>query len=76
VAAIGAFQMFDQAYIGGGADGTPNNALTTIVLYLYRKAIADFDFGYAAAVGVVLFVIIMAVTLIQRRLFGQTPGWY
>jgi multiple sugar transport system permease protein len=75
VAAIGAFQMFDQAYIGGGVDGTPNNALTTIVLYLYRKAIADFDFGYAAAVGVVLFVVIMVVTLVQRRLFGQTPSW-
>ena len=75
VAAIGAFQMFDQAYIGGGVDGTPNNSLTTIVLYLYRKAIADFDFGYAAAVGVVLFVLIMAVTLVQRRLFGQTPSW-
>ena len=76
VAAIGAFQMFDQAYIGGGPDGTPNNALTTIVLYLYRKAIADFEFGYAAAVGLVLFIIIMSVTLIQRRLFGQTPTWY
>jgi multiple sugar transport system permease protein len=75
VAAIGAFQVFDQAYIGGGVDGSPNNALTTIVLYLFRKAIADFEFGYAAAVGVVLFVIIMAVTLIQRRLFGQTPAW-
>jgi multiple sugar transport system permease protein len=75
VAAIGAFQVFDQAYIGGGVDGTPNNALTTIVLYLFRKAIADFEFGYAAAVGVVLFIIIMAVTLIQRRLFGQTPAW-
>jgi len=75
VAMIGAFQMFDQAYIGGGVDGTPNNALTTIVLYLYRKAIADFDFGFAAAVGVVLFLIIMSVTLIQRRLFGQTPSW-
>ena len=56
VAVIGAFQMFDQAYIGGGPDGAPNNALTTIVLYLYRKAIADFEFGYAAAVGLVLFV--------------------
>ena len=75
VAAIGAFQVFDQAYIGGGVDGSPNNALTTIVLYLFRKAIADFEFGYAAAVGVVLFVIIMAVTLVQRRLFGQTPAW-
>jgi multiple sugar transport system permease protein len=75
VAAIGAFQVFDQAYIGGGVDGSPNNALTTIVLYLFRKAIADFEFGYAAAVGVVLFVIIMVVTLVQRRLFGQTPAW-
>jgi multiple sugar transport system permease protein len=75
VAIIGAFQMFDQAYIGGGVDGSPNNSLTTIVLYLYRKAIADFDFGYAAAVGVVLFVLIMAITLVQRRFFGQTPSW-
>ena len=75
VAIIGAFQMFDQAYIGGGVDGSPNNSLTTIVLYLYRKAIADFDFGYAAAVGVVLFVLIMSITLIQRRFFGQTPSW-
>jgi multiple sugar transport system permease protein len=76
VAAIGAFQMFDQAYIGGGVDGTPNNSLTTIVLYLFRTAIADFEFGFAAAVGVVLFILIMTVTLVQRRLFGQTPGWY
>ncbi len=76
VAVIGAFQMFDQAYIGGGPDGTPNNSLTTIVLYLFRTAIADYEFGYAAAVGVVLFIVIMTVTLIQRRLFGQTPGWY
>jgi multiple sugar transport system permease protein len=75
VAAIGAFQMFDQAYIGGGPGGEPNNSLTTIVLYLYRKAISDFDFGYAAAVGVVLFVLIMIVTLVQRRLFGQAPSW-
>ena len=75
VAIIGAFQMFDQAYIGGGVDGSPNNSLTTIVLYLYRKAIADFDFGYAAAVGVVLFVLIMTITLIQRRFFGDTPSW-
>jgi multiple sugar transport system permease protein len=76
VAVIGALQMFDQAYIGGGPDGTPNNSLTTIVLFLYRAAIADVEFGYAAAVGVVLFVIIFAATLLQRRLFGATPNWY
>jgi ABC-type sugar transport system permease subunit len=76
VAVIGALQMFDQAYIGGGPDGTPNNSLTTIVLFIYRAAIADFDFGFAAAVGVVLFAIIFTATLIQRRIFGDTPNWY
>jgi multiple sugar transport system permease protein len=76
VAVIGGLQMFDQAYIGGGPDGNPNNALTTIVLFIYRAAIADFDFGFAAAVGVVLFAIIFTATLVQRRLFGQTPTWY
>ncbi len=75
VAVIGALQMFDQAYIGGGPDGTPNNSLTTIVLFIYRSAISDFDFGFAAAVGVVLFAIIFTATVIQRRLFGQTPSW-
>ena len=75
VAVIGALQLFDQAIIAGGPGGQPNNALTTIVLFLYRSAIAEFDFGFAAAVGIVLFVIIFSVTLVQRRLFGQAPSW-
>lgn len=75
VAVIGALQMFDQAYIGGGTDGDPNNALMTVVLYLYNAAFDQFDFGYAAAVGVVLFLVIFGATLVQRRLFGQAPSW-
>jgi multiple sugar transport system permease protein len=73
---IGGLKLFDQAIIAGGRGGEPNNSLTTIVLFIYRSAIADFDFGFAAAVGVVLFAIIFTATLIQRRLFGQTPTWY
>jgi multiple sugar transport system permease protein len=75
VAVIGALQLFDQARIIGGSSGDPNYALMTIVLYLYREAIANFNFGYAAAVGIVLFVIIFTATVIQRRLFGQAPSW-
>jgi multiple sugar transport system permease protein len=75
VAVIGALQLFDQAIFAGGPGGEPNNALTTIVLFLYRSAISDFNFGYAAAVGMVLLVVIMTATLIQRRLFGQAPSW-
>src|SRR5574340_378698 len=75
VAVIGALQIFDQAILAGGPNGDPNNALMFIVLYLYKTAFTDFDFGKAAAVGVVLFVIIFAATLIQRRLFGGEPAW-
>ena len=75
VAVIGALQLFDQARIIGGISGDPNYALMTIVLYLYREAIANFNFGYAAAVGIVLFIIIFTATVIQRRLFGQAPSW-
>jgi multiple sugar transport system permease protein len=70
-AVIGALQLFDQAYIAGGSDGNPDQALLTMVLYLYDVAFRQFEFGYAAAVGIVLFVIIFAATLIQRRFFGD-----
>ncbi|HZC32063.1 MAG TPA: sugar ABC transporter permease [Candidatus Bathyarchaeia archaeon] len=75
VAVIGALQLFDQAVIAGGSDGAPANALMTVVLFLYNEAFTKFDFDYAAAVGIILFVIIFTITLIQRRLFGSAPSW-
>ncbi len=74
VSVIGALQMFDQSFIAGGSDGAPANSLTTMVLFLYRATAATFEFGYAAAVGVVLLVFIMTLTLIQRRLFGEVQA--
>ena len=75
VAVIGALQLFDQAIFGGGVNGDPNNALMTMVLYLYNEAFKQFNFSMAAAVGVILFLLIFSATLIQRRLFGRDPGW-
>jgi len=74
ISVIGALQMFDQSFIAGGTDGSPANSLTTMVLFLYRATAATFEFGYAAAVGIVLLVFIMSLTLIQRRLFGEAPA--
>jgi len=74
ISVIGALQMFDQSFIAGGADGAPANSLTTMVLYLFRATGKTFEFGYAAAIGVVLLIFIMTLTLIQRRLFGQAPA--
>ncbi len=75
VSVIGALQLFDQGFIAGGSNGDPNFSLMSIVLYLYNAAFKQFNLGYAAAVGIVLFVVIFLATLIQRRLFGGSPSW-
>ena len=75
VAVIGGLQLFDQAFIGGGVDGAPNNSLMTMVLYLYNASFKQFNFSLAAAIGVILFLLIFSATLVQRRLFGQAPSW-
>ena len=72
VSVIGALQMFDQSFIVGGTSGGPNYSTMTVVLYLFNRAFSGTArFGYAATVGLVLFVFIFAVTLIQRLLFGK-----
>jgi multiple sugar transport system permease protein len=68
---IGTLQIFDQAFFVSGGGGGPNYSTTTIVLYLYRAAINDVRFGFAAAVGIILFGIIFLLTVIQRLLFGR-----
>ncbi len=68
---IGALQVFDQAFFVSGGGGGPNYSTMTIVLYLYNTAINDVRFGYAAAVGIILFGIIFGLTAIQRLLFGR-----
>jgi multiple sugar transport system permease protein len=72
VSFIGALKMFDQSFIVGGSSGGPNYATMTVVLYLYNRAFTGVTrFGYAASVGLVLFLFIFLVTLIQRLLFGK-----
>jgi multiple sugar transport system permease protein len=76
VSVIGALKVFDQAYIVSGGAGGPAFSTMTSVLYLYRTAIYDVDFGYAAAMGVALFVVIFLFTLVQRLLFGRAEIGY
>lgn len=73
---IGAFQIFSTAYIITGtnsANGGPGGSMLFYVLYLYNRAFGrvgagGFQMGYAAAMAWILFLIIMAVTLIQLAL--------
>ncbi|MHB1416824.1 MAG: carbohydrate ABC transporter permease [Chloroflexota bacterium] len=62
---ISSFQVFAHALII--TDGGPVNASLFYVLYLYRQAFEYFKMGYASALAVILFVIILFFTLITLR---------
>jgi multiple sugar transport system permease protein len=66
---ISAFQIFDQVYVmtsrtvRGGVGGSA----TTLALFLYMRAFTHSEFGYASAIALVLFLIILGITIIQLR---------
>lgn len=62
---IGSFKTFGQVYVM--TYGGPLNSTSTVVFSLYRTAFTFFDFGYAAAMAVVLFLIVMLLAIIQLR---------
>jgi multiple sugar transport system permease protein len=66
LAIIGSFQVFDQTYVM--TQGGPLHATTTIVYYIFEEAFQWFHMGYAAALGYVLFAIILLFTLLQFNL--------
>jgi multiple sugar transport system permease protein len=66
---IGSFQVFDAMYVMTG--GGPVRSSYSLVYFLYDSGFKYFDFGYASAIGLVLFVIVLIVSLVQRRLVGR-----
>ena len=69
LATIGAFQVFDMIYIM--TFGGPIEATSTAVWRIYHTSFAQFKPGYGAAMGFVLFVVIMVVSLVQLRYFRE-----
>jgi multiple sugar transport system permease protein len=76
VSVIGALKLFDQAFIISSGSGGPAGSTMTAVMYIYTVAIKEFNSGYAATVGVVLFLIIFTFTVVQRLLFGKAEIGY
>lgn len=65
VALINAFQVFTQGYVMFDANGGPSHSALFAVMYLFQRAFAYFQMGYAAAIAWVLFVIIVTFTVLQ-----------
>lgn len=69
ITTINALQLFDQIVnINFTNQGGPLNRTLSIALYMYQEAFGRARLGYASAVTVVLFGIILIITLVQLRL--------
>ena len=63
---IGSFQIFDT--IAVTTKGGPVDATRVITWYIFEFAFERFQMGYATAVSVVLFLILVVATIIQMRI--------
>jgi multiple sugar transport system permease protein len=61
---IGSFQIFVQALVIGGVNGQPAESTLMYMVVIYRTAFRYFNLGYAAALSTMLFLGVLAVTLL------------
>ncbi|MBZ5589391.1 MAG: sugar ABC transporter permease [Acidobacteriia bacterium] len=64
---IGYFQLFTEPYVLTGGTGGPLNATLSLVMYMYKQGFRWWNIGFGATVALVLFLIILAGTLLQLR---------
>lgn len=67
---INGMQRFTEVYTLGGITGSPARSLHTIVGFIYERGFGNYEFGIASAAACVLFVIILAFTLLNLRITG------
>jgi ABC-type sugar transport system permease subunit len=69
---IYSFHVFDLIYVMTG--GGPGFSTTMLVQYVYRAAFVTSEFGYASAMGLVLYLVILVFTVLQWRASRQTEN--
>jgi multiple sugar transport system permease protein len=74
---IQTLQEFDRVYIlgrqaAGGSTVGPVDSLLVPVMYLFNNGFRYFKMGYASAFAWILFLVILALALLQLRL---SPRW-
>ena len=61
ITVVGSFQIFDTVAVT--TKGGPGNASRVIQFYIYDQAFGQSNFGYASAISVILFLILIVVAL-------------
>jgi multiple sugar transport system permease protein len=67
---IATMRIFSQVYMM--TFGGPAGSSLSVILYIFTTAINNLRLGYAAAVSLMLFVVILIVTFIQQRLIQES----
>ncbi len=62
---VGAFKSYDTMYVT--TQGGPGEATKVLAYHIYNTAFTSFKFGYASALAMILFVIVLTITLIQFK---------
>lgn len=66
ITVIGAFQIYESVIVL--TNGGPGDSTRSVVMYLTERAFSSFQIGYASAIAVTLFFVILMATLLQFRL--------
>ena len=66
---ISTLRIFSQVYVM--TNGGPASASSSPIFYIYSVAIIRYLYGYASAIGMMLFVVILLVTVVQRLIIRE-----
>jgi multiple sugar transport system permease protein len=64
-----AFKLFDQVKVM--TNGGPQNASMTTIVYVIEQGWGQLKVGYASAISVVFFIIVLVISLLQRRIIPE-----
>lgn len=69
---IWSFQVFDLVYTMTG--GGPGTATITMVMSIYQSGFKQYKMGYASAMSFVLFLIVIVISICQKKIFNGERG--
>ena len=65
---INSFKVYDIFInLFAGADNQLNDATRVMVYQIYNTAFRSLDYGYASAMAIVLFLLVLGITIVQFR---------
>jgi len=67
ISIVNSFQVFTQIYVMTDGLGGPADSTLMMVIYIYQKGFKYYQMGYASALALILFMVILAVTWIQQK---------